>query len=254
MSSLRARARLSAVASNPGIPMAPTLFDLSGKTSLVTGAARGLGLAIARALGRAGARLVLNDLDAPALADAISGLRRDGLWVAGRAFDVRDAAAIRREVPPLEREAGSIQILVNNAGIQRRAPLGQLGEPAWHEVLDTCLSAPFLLAQELVPGMIARRAGKIINIASIMGARGRPTIAPYMAAKGGLQMLTKAMALEWGRYNIQVNAIGPGYLATELNRPLLQDQVFDAWVQSRTPAGRWGYPEDIASVAIYLAS
>ncbi len=234
--------------------MAHALFDLSGKTALVTGAARGLGLGIARALGGAGATLALIDVDAGGLAQAVSGLAADGLRVVGRALDVREAGQIAKVLPALEREAGPIHILVNNAGVQRRAPLADLDDSAWRDVLDTNLTAAFLMARSVVPGMIARRAGKIINLCSIMAIRGRPTISAYMASKGALQALTRAMAVEWGRFQVQANAIGPGYMRTELNRSLLEEPTFVRWVEERTPAARWGSPGDLAGVAVYLAA
>jgi gluconate 5-dehydrogenase len=231
-----------------------TLFDLGGATALITGAAQGIGLAIARGLGQAGAALILNDRNQEGLGKAVAALAAEGLQARGCAFDVSDATQIRRSIPAVEETAGPIDILVNNAGIQRRGPLEVLDESAWREVLDTNLTAAFLVSRQVVGGMIARRAGKIINIASIMGQRGRATIAPYMASKGGLIMLTKAMATEWAKHNIQVNCIGPGFMTTELNRPLMADADFDAWVRSCTPAGRWGEPSDLIGAAVFLAS
>lgn len=234
--------------------MASRLFDLHGKTALITGAGRGLGLAMARGLGEAGAAVVLNDLAEDRLARATAALAAEGLAVHAARFDVADAGAVRREVPAVLQRVGPIDILVNNAGIHRRAPLLELEEAAWQEVLDTNLSAAFYLARQIVPGMVARRAGKIINICSVMSEVGRPTVAPYMASKGGLKMLTKAMALEWAAHNIQVNAIGPTWMATEMNRPLMDDAEFDAFVRRRIPAGRWGEPRDMVGTAVYLAS
>src|SRR5574337_161531 len=222
-----------------------TLFDLSGRTALITGAAQGIGLAIARGLGQAGAALILNDRNREALEESVASLGAEGLRARGCPFDVSDAGEIRRSIHAVEKAAGPIHILVNNAGIQRRGPLEALEESAWREVLDTNLTGVFLVSQQVVQGMIARGAGKIIYIASIMGQRGRATIAPYMASKGGVIMLTKAMAIEWAKHNIQVNCIGPGFMTTDLNRPLMADGEFDAWVRSRTPAGRWGDPSDL---------
>jgi len=234
--------------------MPATLFDLHGKRALITGAGRGLGLAMARGFGQAGATVVLNDLAADRLEQAVAALADEGLAAHGSCFDVSDAAAVRREVPALLQRIGPIDILVNNAGIHRRAPLEELEEAAWQEVLNTNLSGAFYVAKQVVPGMIGRRAGKIINICSVMSEVGRPTVAPYMASKGGLKMLTKAMALEWARHNIQVNGIGPTWMATELNRPLMDDPEFDAFVRRRVPAGRWGDPRDMVGTAVYLAS
>jgi gluconate 5-dehydrogenase len=230
------------------------LFDLGGTTALITGAAQGIGLAIARGLGQAGAALILNDKNPEALEGSVASLQAEGLRARGSAFDVSNAAEIRRSIPALEQAAGPIHILVNNAGIQQRGPLEAMEESAWREVLDTNLTGIFLVSQQVVQGMIARGAGKIINIASIMGQRGRATIAPYMASKGGVIMLTKAMAIEWAKHNIQVNCIGPGFMTTDLNRTLMADAEFDAWVRSRTPAGRWGDPSDLVGAAVFLAS
>jgi gluconate 5-dehydrogenase len=231
-----------------------TLFDLHGKCALITGAGRGLGLATARGLAQAGAAVILNDREGERLEQAVATLAGEGLAAHGARFDVSDPEAVRLEVSALLSRFGPVDILVNNAGIHRRGPLEGLEESAWQEVLDTNLSGPFYVAKQIVPGMIARRAGKIINICSVMSEVGRPTVAPYMASKGGLKMLTKAMAVEWARHNIQVNGIGPTWMATELNRPLMDDPQFDAFVRRRVPAGRWGDPTDMVGTAVYLAS
>ena len=230
------------------------LFSLAGKHALITGAARGLGLALARAVARAGARVTLTDCDAAPLRASVAGLQAEALNVCGRVLDVCAGDEIREAIAAIHATTGAVDVLINNAGIQRRAPLEALDESAWHAVLDTNLSAAFRLARAVVPAMRTRRAGKIINITSIMSVRGRPTIGAYMASKSGLEALTRAMAVEWGPWNIQVNAIGPGYLTTELNRPLLADPTFCAWVVDRTPAGRWGDPADLGGLAVFLAS
>lgn len=234
--------------------MTNQLFDLTGKVALITGSYQGLGLAIARGLGQAGARVVLNGRNEEKVQKAISTLSGEGLKVIGCCFDVSDAAQIRQRIPPLEKEVGQIDILVNNAGIQRRSPLEQFEESVWQEVLDINLTGLFLVTRQVVQGMIARRSGKIINICSLMCEMGRPTVGAYTAAKGGVKMLTKAMAVEWAKHNIQANGIGPGYFATEMNRPLKEDAKFDAWIRSRTPAGRWGDPSELIGTAIFLAS
>ncbi len=234
--------------------MTNQLFDLTGKVALITGSYQGLGLAIARGLGQAGARIVLNGRNEEKVQKAISTLSGEGLQVTGCCFDVSDAAQIRQRIPPLEKEGGQIDILVNNAGIQRRSPLEQFEEAVWREVLDINLTGLFLVTRQVVQGMIARRSGKIINICSLMCEMGRPTVGAYTAAKGGVKMLTKAMAVEWAKHNIQANGIGPGYFATEMNRPLKEDAKFDAWIRSRTPAGRWGDPSELIGAAIFLAS
>jgi gluconate 5-dehydrogenase len=234
--------------------MTNPLFDLTGKVALITGSYQGLGLAIARGLGKAGATVVLNGRNEEKLRQAISTLEGEGLRVSGCCFDVSNAAQIQTRIPALEKEDGQIDILVNNAGIQRRSPLEQFEEPVWREVLDINLTGLFLVTKQVVQGMISRKAGKIVNICSLMCEMGRPTVGAYTAAKGGVKMLTKAMAVEWGKHNIQVNGIGPGYFSTEMNRPLKENPQFDAWIRSRTPAGRWGEPEELIGTAVFLAS
>lgn len=234
--------------------MAADLFDLTGRTALVTGSSRGLGLTIARGLGRAGAALVLNGRDETRLAAAADALRDQGLRVSPCPFDVTDAAAIDSGLGAIEGQVGPIDILVNNAGVQRRGALESLDEGAWREVLDTNLTAVFLVSRRVVRGMIERRRGKIINICSLMSEVGRETTGNYAASKGGLKMLTRAMTVEWARHNIQANGIGPGYFLTEMTRKLADDPEFGAWIRRRTPAGRWGDPEELVGAAVFLAS
>ena len=234
--------------------MRTPLFDLTSKVALITGSYQGLGLAIARGLGEAGATLVLNGRNDAKLRQAVSLLSGEGFRVTGSRFDVSNAAQIHESVPALEREVGQIDILVNNAGIQRRSLLEEFEEAVWREVLETNLTGVFLITKQIVQGMIARRSGKIINICSLMCEMGRPTVGAYTAAKGGVKMLTKAMAVEWGKHNIQINGIGPGYFATEMNRPLKENPQFDSWIRSRTPAGRWGEPDELTGAAVFLAS
>ena len=229
-------------------------FDVSGRIVLITGAAQGLGLAMAAGLAQAGAWVVMNDIQEAKLCSEAAGLGARGFRVHACPFDVSDAAQVEAHVRTVEREIGPIRILVNNAGIHRRGPIEHLPEADWREVLDTNLSGAFLMAKQVARGMIERGAGKIINICSVMSEVGRPTVAAYMASKGGLKMLTKAMAVEWAKHNIQVNGIGPGWMATELNRPLMENPEIDAWVRSRVPAGRYGDPAEMVGVAIYLAS
>jgi len=230
------------------------LFDLSNKIALITGSGQGLGFAIARGLGKAGASLVLNDINEEKLNRAVLILSKEGIAVYGCPFDVTNKKQIQQKITALEKELGSIDILVNNAGIQRRGPLETIEESVWREVIDINLTGAFLTSQRVVPGMIARKSGKIINICSLSSEIGRPTIGPYTASKGGLKMLTKAMAVEWGKHNIQVNGIGPGYFITEMTRVLAENSQFDTWVRSRTPAGRWGNPSELVGTAIFLAS
>jgi len=230
------------------------LFELTGKVALITGATQGIGLAIARGLAQAGARVVINARNAEKLERAVATLAQEGLTVSGCRFDLLNGAEIRERVVALEQEIGGIDILVNNAGIQRRSPLEQFDEKMWREVLDINLTGLFLVTQQVVQGMIARKSGKIINICSIMSEVSRPTIGAYTASKGGVKQLTKSMAVEWAKHNIQSNGIGPGYILTEMNRPLIEDQKFDAWVCARTPAGRWADPAELVGTAVFLAS
>lgn len=234
---------------------APALFDLSGKTALVTGSSGGLGLAMARGLAEAGARVVLNGRDGTKLATTAKAFEAEGCRALTRAFDVADDAAVRCAFERFDAEGVAIDILVNNAGVQLRKPMLDLTTDEWRGVLDVHLTAAFQVGREAARRMIARgRGGKIINIGSLMSEVARATIAPYAAAKGGMKMLTRSMSAEWAQHNIQANAIGPGYIATEMNRALLEDPKFDAWVKGRTPSGRWGRPEDLVGVTIFLAS
>ncbi|BET68225.1 SDR family oxidoreductase [Opitutales bacterium ASA1] len=235
------------------VGVAPTtapLFDLTGRRALITGSSQGIGLCIARGLAQAGASVVLNGRDAGKLERAAQELRASGAAVEARAFDVTDEAAIAAARDALD----PIDILVNNAGMHRRGPLVDMPLENWDAVLRSNLTAPFLMARAFAPGMIARGRGKVINLCSVMSEIARPTIANYAAAKGGLKMLTRALAVEWGRHNIQVNGLGPGYIATELNRSLIADEKFNAMICGRTPLGRWGRPEEIVGPAVYLAS
>jgi len=234
--------------------MSTELFDLGGKTALVTGSSRGLGNTIAEGLGRAGASLVLNGRDEARLAAAVKHLTAQGLSARGVAFDVTDAQGVARAVERIETEAGPIDILVNNAGVNLRGPLEEIEPQVWREVLETNLTAAFLVAQQVARRMIERGSGKILNICSLMSEIGRATTGPYTASKGGIKMLTKAMAVEWARHNIQINGIGPGYFITEMTKPLAEDQEFDSWLKNRTPAGRWGDPQELIGAAVFLAS
>ena len=235
--------------------MTNRLFDLSGRTALVTGSTRGLGNAIARGLGDAGASIVLNGRSAQAVTDAASALRADGYTVLEAAFDVTSEDDVARTFERFDAEGLAIDILVNNAGIQHRQPMVELALADWQRVIDTNLNAAFLVGREAAKRMIARgRGGKIINIASLTSEAARATVAPYTAAKGGIKMLTRSMAAEWAKFNIQANAIGPGYILTEMNTALIENPEFDAWVKASNPAGRWGKPEELAGTAVYLAS
>ena len=230
------------------------LFELTGKVALITGATHGIGLALARGLAQAGARVVINARNAEKLERAVATLAREGLTVSSCRFDLLNGAEVRERVAALEQEVGGIDILVNNAGVQRRRPLEQFDEKVWREVLDINLTGLFLVTQQVVQGMIARKSGKIINICSVMCEATRPSVWAYTAAKGGVKQLTKSMAVEWAKHNIQSNGIGPGYILTEMTRPLSEDQKFNAWVCARTPAGRWADPSELVGTAVFLAS
>lgn len=230
------------------------LFDLAGKTALVTGSGGGLGLVMARGLAGYGARVILHGRNPVKLDAAVGAMAEAGLEAHGSAFDITDTKAVTQGVEDIAGEHGPIDILVNNAGLQIRAPLEEFPEDGWDDIMATNLKAPWLLARAAVGAMIERGAGKIINVCSVQSELGRPTIAPYTASKGGLKMLTRGMAIEWAKHNIQVNGIGPGYFATELNRALIEDAAFNDWVCKRTPAGRWGEPHELAGAAIFLAS
>jgi gluconate 5-dehydrogenase len=235
--------------------MSLPLFDLAGKTALVTGSSDGLGLAMARGLAAAGATIILNGRDEKKLANAANSFADDGRKVRARAFDVADEQAVLSAFEHFDAAGVTIDILVNNAGCQLRKPMLELKTDEWRRVVETHLTGAFQVGREAARRMIKRgRGGKIINVASLTSEVARATIAPYTAAKGGVKMLTRAMAAEWGAHDIQANAIGPGYIATEMNRALLDDPKFDAWVKGRTPSGRWGKPDDLIGVTVFLAS
>jgi len=229
-------------------------FSLSGKTALVTGAYRGLGYAIARGLAQAGASVVINGRNKESLDAALASLRAEGLDAAVRVFDVTDREAIDVAVRSIDGDFGGVDILFNNAGIQRRGALKDFKQDDWDAIIATNLTAPFVISQAVLPGMIAKGGGKIVHIASLMSELARPTVVPYTAAKGGVRQLTRGMAVELAPHNIQVNAIAPGYFATEMNRALIDNPDFNSWVCKRTPAGRWGDPKEIAGLAVFLAS
>ncbi|MCW6510785.1 SDR family oxidoreductase [Lichenifustis flavocetrariae] len=232
----------------------PQLFDLSGKTALITGSSGGLGFAMARGLAEAGATLVLNGRDQDKLKAAVRTLADEGHKVSAEAFDVTDEAAVTAAFARFDTAGAAIDILVNNAGIQFRKPLVDLAVADWRRVIETNLTSAFLIGREAAKRMIARGGGKIINIGSLTSEVARATVAPYTAAKGGIKLLTRSMAAEWAAHNIQANAIGPGYILTEMNKALIENQSFDAWVKGRTPTGRWGTPDDLIGAAVFLAS
>ncbi|QCP87768.1 SDR family oxidoreductase [Cereibacter sphaeroides] len=234
--------------------MSLKLFDLTGRTALITGSSRGLGRAFAEGLAGAGARVILNGVNTARLEQAAAEMRAEGFDVLTAAFDVADEAAIKAAFERLDAEGIEVDILMNNAGIQFRKPMLELDTADWQRVIDINLTASFVIGREAARRMAARGRGKIINIGSLTSELARATVAPYTVAKGGIKMLTKAMAAEWGEKGIQSNAIGPGYMVTDMNEALLANPEFDGWVKARTPMRRWGLPEELAGTAIYLAS
>jgi len=230
--------------------MSTRLFDLSGRRALVTGAGQGIGFALAQGLAAAGASLVLNGRNRAKLEAAAARIPGATTVV----FDVTDPEAVETAIAEIEATAGPIDILVNNAGIQHRAPLEDFPIDAWREMMATNLDAVFFVGQAVAKRMIPRGRGKIINICSLMSEVGRQTIAPYTAAKGAVRQLTKGMCADWARHGLQINGIGPGYFKTPLNKALFEDPDFTAWVEKRTPAGRWGEVEELQGACIFLAS
>ena len=230
------------------------LFNLDGKIALITGSGRGIGFTLAEGLGENGCTVILNDIDQDRLDQSVTILTDKKIKAYGTRFDVRDEEEIINQIARLEKEIGPIDILVNNAGIQIRGPLEEFNKDDWQRLLDINLSGAFLTAKAVVKGMINRKAGKIINICSIQSELARPTIAPYTASKGGLKLLTRGMATDWGKYNIQVNGIAPGYFKTEMTKTLYENKEFDDWLCNRVPANRWGDPTELIGSAVFLAS
>jgi len=231
-----------------------TSFQLDGRRALITGSCKGIGLELARGLGAAGADLVINDRNIQKAQAVASQLRDEGLSVEIAVFDVTDRTQLREAINGFEAQTGAIDILINNAGIQRRAPLEDFSAEDWHELMRVNLDGVFHVSQAVAQHMIARGRGKIINICSVQSQLARPTIAPYAASKGAVKMLTKGMCAEWARHGIQANGLAPGYFATEMNRALVDDQGFSEWLCKRTPAGRWGRVEELCGAAVFLAS
>jgi gluconate 5-dehydrogenase len=234
--------------------MSTTLFDLSGQTALITGSSRGLGLAFAEGLAQAGARIVLNGVNSERLSQTADALKAKGYDVLTAAFDVTDETAIKAAFEHFDAEGVEISILVNNAGIQFRKPMVELETADWQRVIDANLTSAFVVGREAAKRMIPRGRGKVVNIGSLTSELARATVAPYTVAKGGIKLLTKAMAAEWSEHGIQANAIGPGYMITDMNEALLTNPEFDAWVKGRTPMRRWGKPEELVGTCVYLAS
>ena len=237
-----------------------TDFSLKGKVALVTGAAYGIGFAIAEAFAEAGARIAFNCRSQEHLGKALAEYKARGVEARGFICDVTDEAQVQAMVAQIDAELGTIDILVNNAGIIRRIPMHEMSAEEFRQVVDIDLNAPFIVSKAVIPGMIAKGGGKIINICSMMSELGRETVSAYAAAKGGLKMLTRNIASEYGRFNIQCNGIGPGYIATPQTAPLRERQTdgsrhpFDAFIVAKTPAERWGTPEDLKGPAVFLAS
>lgn len=235
--------------------MSLQLFNLSGKRALVTGGTHGLGMAIARGLGEAGAELIVNDIFSEKLVKAEKEYTDAGLKVHTYEFDVTKEEQVEEYVERIEKEVGPIDILVNNAGIIKRIPILEMKVEEYQQVLDIDLVGPFVMSKQIAPGMIERGHGKIINMCSMMSELGRNSVSAYAAAKGGLKMLTRNMATEWAKFNIQINGIGPGYFATTQTEPIRKEgHPFNDFIINRTPAGRWGDPSDLAGAAIFLAS
>ena len=235
--------------------MALSLFDLSGKQALVTGGTQGIGFAIAKGLGEAGASLIINGRNEEKLTHCVQQLREAGIEAEPALFDVTDAESVKSGITAIENTIGPIDILVNNAGIIRRAPAEDLAEEDWNAVILTNLTAPFMVSKYVGRQMIGRKRGKIINICSLMSELGRDTVTAYAAAKGGIKMLTRNLATEWAPHNIQVNGIGPGYIATPINTSYREaGNPLNDYIISRTPAGRWGTPDDLIGAAVFLAS
>ena len=234
---------------------AHSLFDVTGRVALVTGSSRGIGRALAAGLLEAGCVVVLNGRDPDALERARAELAAATGGVAHAvAFDVTDPGAVAAGVARVEEVAGPVDILVNNAGMQHRAPLLDFPDQAWARLVDANLTSAYLVGRAVARGMVARGRGKIVNVCSLQSEVARPGIAAYAATKGGLKMLTKGMCADWAGAGLQVNGLGPGYIETELTRPLVEDPDFDAWVRGRTPAGRWGTVNDLVGALLFLAS
>jgi gluconate 5-dehydrogenase len=235
--------------------MSTKLFDLTGKNALVTGGTHGIGMALATGLAEAGATIIINDIFPEKLEEAKAEYAKNGIQAHTYVLDVTDEEAVDKTIPLIEEEVGPIDILINNAGIIMRVPILEMEAKDFRQVIDIDLTGPFIMGKAVARGMIARGHGKIINMCSMMSELGRNTVSAYASAKGGLKMLTRNMATEWARHNIQINGIGPGYIATSQTEPIRVDgHPFNDFIIQRTPAGRWGDPEDLAGTAVFLAS
>lgn len=230
------------------------LFSVKDKVIMITGSSRGIGATLAKGLAERGANVIINGTRPENVISFVAELRSMGFKAEGASFDVTHREQVFAGVAMIEETTGPIEVLINNAGIQRRAPLAEMSAGDWQAVIDTNLSSALYVSQAVGRGMIERNCGKIINITSLMAEGARPSTGNYAAAKGGLKMLTKSLAAEWGRYNIQVNAIGPGYFLTDLTHNLALDPAFDGWVKQKVPLGRWGNPEELVGAAVFLSS
>ncbi len=230
--------------------MSIRLFDLTGKRALITGSSQGIGLSLAMGLAAAGAKVVLNGRSKDKLDKAVSTIE----GAVGYVFDIADQEAVQAAVGKIEQAEGPIDILINNAGIQRRQPLEEFPLETWHELMRTNVDGVFIVSQAVAKHMITRNQGKIINIASLQSEAARYSIAPYTASKGAVKNLTKGMCTDWARHGLQINGIGPGYFETPLNQALIDNPDFDAWLKNRTPAARWGKVEELQGACIFLAS
>jgi gluconate 5-dehydrogenase len=230
------------------------LFGLEGRVALVTGSSAGIGAAIAAGLAGAGATVVVNGRSPDKIAAVVARIAAAGGKARGIAFDVTDSAAVRAGVARIEEHIGPIDILFNNAGVQRRAPLEDFAEETWRELMRANLDSVFFVGQTVARAMIARGRGRIVNICSVQSELARAGIAPYAASKGAVKMLTKGMAVDWGGHGLRVNGLGPGYFRTELNQALVEDENFSAWLAGRTPLGRWGEVDELVGAAVFLAS
>lgn len=230
-------------------------FDLTGKVALVTGASYGIGMAMAKGMAEAGATIVFNDIKQELVGKGLVAYKEAGIKAHGYVCDVTNEDQVSEFISKVEKEVGIVDILVNNAGIIKRIPMHEMTAAEFRQVIDVDLNAPFIMAKAVIPSMMKKGSGKIINICSMMSELGRETVSAYAAAKGGLKMLTKNIASEYGEYNIQCNGIGPGYIATPQTAPLREDgHPFNSFIISKTPAGRWGEPEDLVGPAVFLAS
>jgi len=229
-------------------------FNLHGRRALITGSGQGIGLALAHGLASAGASVILNDRDEARVKAAAQSLREQRYQADYSVFDVTEPAAVSAAIDRIESDTGPIDILINNAGIQRRAPLEDFPHDQWEAIVSVNLSSVFYVSQAVARHMIARQRGKIINICSVQSMLARPTIAPYAATKGAVAMLTRGQCTDWARYGLQINGLAPGYFATEMNTALVDNQEFSSWLCQRTPAGRWGKVEELAGTAVFLAS